>query len=70
MAAQVTMDEWRWWLTEPGTGRRVQSAQHMTEAQARALDRTAQPVRGSHRARQLGAPHPLSPEVLPLAEAS
>ena len=53
MTTHGVIDEWRWWITDPGTGLRGQSSEFMTEAQARALDRSAQPIRGTHRERAL-----------------
>ena len=53
MEMQRTIDEWRWWTLDDPSGRRCQSSHYMTEAEARARDRSAQPVRDSHRVRPM-----------------
>ena len=41
------MDLSHWWVTDPLRGQRVMSAELLTEAEARAIDHTAQRVYGT-----------------------
>jgi len=47
VVAMNTIELWRWWITDPCTGRRTATRYRMTEADALAVDAGAESVPGS-----------------------
>lgn len=53
MPDMQTRTFYRWWITDPTTGRRRQTRHHMTEDQVRPRHPDAEPVQGSQDVRRL-----------------